>query len=152
MLKAMPKAPDVYQESRLALSREYQNEDNPEDVRLLYRNGLIALDNALIQHENEKDAALAIPDFASIERARPDMETLLQLIEAALPAAERVDIGRGRCLPETVEDMETGRAVRTADYLGSRGTDYAEELVQLRARLSLELYGPTKQNRRSKTL
>jgi hypothetical protein len=152
MLKAMPKAPDVYQESRLALSREYQNEDNPEDVRLLYRNGLIALDNALIQHENEKDAALAIPDFASIERARPDMETLLQLIEAALPAAERVDIGRGRCLPETVEDMETGRAVRTADYLGSRGTDYAEELVQLRARISLELYGPTKQNRRSKTL
>jgi hypothetical protein len=148
MLKAMPKAPSVYQESRLALSREYQNEGNPEDVRLLYRNGLIALDNALIQHENEKEAELAIPGFFSIEKARPDMETLLQLIEAALPAAERVDIGRGRCLPETVQDMETGHSVRTADYLGSRGTDYAEELVQLRARLSLELYGPTKQNRK----
>jgi hypothetical protein len=150
MLKAMPEAPAHYRVARESLLAGLRDETNTPEVRSLCTAGYQALQIALIEDEKTREAELAIPDFASIERARPDMETLLELIEAALPAAERVDIGRGRCLPETVEDMETGKAVRTADYLGSRGTDYAEELVQLRARLSLELYGPTKQNRRSK--
>jgi hypothetical protein len=109
--------------------------------------------DALEQGEDVSMQEYSLSDLAQLdmlERARPDKENLLEAIEAALPAAERVDIKRGRCLPETVEDMENGETMRTADYLGLRGTDYTKELVQLRARLSLELYGPTKRNNKPK--
>ncbi|MBB6054114.1 hypothetical protein [Armatimonas rosea] len=72
-------------------------------------------------------AALAHPiPFHALDT--PDVRQLLAGLEALLPVAERVDAARGRACAEVIG--------------GSAGLDLAEDLVQLIARISLEIHGP----------
>jgi len=79
-------------------------------------------------HESEQAAAALAHPIPFLKLDTPNVRELLAGLKALLPVAERVDAERGRSLPEVVG--------------GSAGMDLAENLAQLIARLSLELYGP----------
>lgn len=81
-------------------------------------------------HESDQAAAALAHPIPFLKLDTPSVRELLAGLEALLPVAERVDAERGRSLPEVVG--------------GSAGLDLAEDLAQLIARLSLELYGPAR--------
>jgi hypothetical protein len=68
-------------------------------------------------------------DVALEQLDTPDTRALLVALSAALPIAERIDAARGRSLPEAMG--------------GSAGTDLAEDIGLLIARLELEIHGPS---------
>lgn len=70
-----------------------------------------------------------LAELSRVERSRTEALALLQALRAALPAAEALDAARGDVLP--------------APVLGSRGLVWGEDLVQMIARLELELHGPS---------
>lgn len=69
-----------------------------------------------------------LAELSRLERSRTEALALLEALRAALPAAEALDEARGDVLP--------------APVLGSRGLVWSEDLVQMVARLELELFGP----------
>jgi hypothetical protein len=79
-------------------------------------------------HEDQQSAAALAQPIPFHALDTPDVRQLLAGLEALLPIAERVDAARGRAGAEVVG--------------GSAGFDLAEDLVQLIARISLEVHGP----------
>ena len=69
-----------------------------------------------------------LAELARVERSRAEALALLDALRAALPRAEALEQARGDVL-----DAPIG---------GSAGLVWGEDLVQLIARLELELYGP----------
>jgi hypothetical protein len=63
-----------------------------------------------------------------LENSRPEALALLDALRAALPLAEALDEKRGDVLDEPVG--------------GSAGLVWGEDLVQLKSKLELELFGP----------
>jgi hypothetical protein len=115
-----------------ALGEAYLQETDTEKRDAL-KVSLLALDKEAYRLTRRVPEVDPLKALAEVERARPEMEALEQGLIDLLPLAEAVDIKRGRALSEVV--------------CGSRGTDYAEAVVQLTARLQLELFGPTKHTR-----
>lgn len=94
-----------------------------ENARAIVR-GLQALGAC---ESDQAAAALSHPiPFHALDT--PDVRALLAGLEALLPVAERVDASRGRAGESVIG--------------GSAGFDVAEDLAQMIARLSLEVFGP----------
>lgn len=70
-----------------------------------------------------------LAELRKLDASRSEALTLLEALRATLPAAEALDAARGNALD--------------APVLGSRGLVWGEDLVQMIARLELELFGPS---------
>jgi hypothetical protein len=93
-----------------------------ESLTLLSRAG--AEDSPLAPDRDRSSLA----DLAALERVRPEAQDLADELRRLLPLAERIDKARGRALDRPVA--------------GSAGLDLAEDIVQLLARIELDLHGP----------
>ena len=107
-----------------SLEGEALSNEATENARAIVR-GLQALGAC---ESDQAAAALSHPiPFHALDT--PDVRDLLTGLERLLPVAERVDAARGRAGESVIG--------------GSAGFDVAEDLAQMIARLSLEVFGPS---------
>ena len=95
------------------------------------REALETLQNAgaVLADRVAKPASNPLAELARVENSRSEALALLDALRHALTLAEALDAKRGDVLPEPVG--------------GYRGLVWGEDLVQLKSKLELELFGPS---------